>query len=167
MLVATGGRILGTGDGTEPPLPTGANNEDLRKQLHTKWEHEKQMQKRVLQLEQRLKERIDENSDLQEQLKRARMGVQQVTSQKENIAQKVVDVSRSLHETKRSTADGAAELEDARSRVFQLEELVASIRRRADVQLPAEISQLKQQVASYQKRVSELQADLSESEGGR
>ena len=59
------------------------------------------------------------------------------------------------------------EIEGARERVFELEEEVASLSRRCEVEFPSEISRLRSQVSSLRDRLAEAESELTESESAR
>ena len=54
--------------------------------------------------------------------------------------------AKAARDTKKLTSDEAMSLEEARGRVFRLEEALSGLRRKADVELSSEVAQLKHQV---------------------
>jgi hypothetical protein len=101
------GRILGEGEGASPSGPVGS----FRQQQHSKWENEKKLQKRSVKslliiltatcsaqnvalvristLETRLEEKIAENAELEQQLKRAQEKHLSALSAKDEIQRKI------------------------------------------------------------------------------
>ena len=65
-----------------------APQDELRSQLHSKWESEKKLQKRLTVIEKRLQEKMEECEDLTAQLKRARETTQAAITAKEELAKK-------------------------------------------------------------------------------
>ena len=103
----TGGFILGTREGSTgrerdrsgerdkdshaaPPIPTGNTAVDeLRQQLHHKWENEKKLQKRNIILETRLKELTEECDDLRHQVIRAKDSMTGALTAKEEMQKRL------------------------------------------------------------------------------
>jgi hypothetical protein len=80
------GRVLGAA----ADQADGDNvRDDVRQQLHQKWESEKKLQKRVTVLEKRLQEKIEEVEDLTAQLKKARDTAQAALSAKDEMSRKM------------------------------------------------------------------------------
>lgn len=50
----------------------GSGVDEYRQNMHMKWENEKKLQKRLATIENRLREKVEENQDLMNQLKHAR-----------------------------------------------------------------------------------------------
>ena len=79
------GRVLGAADQAD----SDNVRDDVRQQLHQKWESEKKLQKRVTVLEKRLQEKIEEVEDLTAQLKKARDTAQAALSAKDEMSKKM------------------------------------------------------------------------------
>ena len=76
---------------------TGEGPQDeLRQQLHAKWESEKKLQKRLTVVEKRLMEKMGEVDDLTNQLQRAREMTQQAMSSKEEMQRRHKLLQRKL-----------------------------------------------------------------------
>ena len=154
------------GDGAAP-------QDELRAQLHTKWESEKKLQKRLTVIEKRLQEKMEECEDLTSQLKRARETTAAAITAKEQLAKSHKSSSAAHADTGKpgakhaSHAHGdhdAAAIESANAKVYALEETVASLRRKAEVEQVNEISKLRHQVSVMTVRLGELEAETEESE---
>ena len=145
----------------------GGTKDELRQQLHTKWESEKRLQKRVLTLEKRLQEKIDEADDLQEQLKRSRETTSQAIAAKEKTQKEASNAIKQTVETKQFGADDVASLNDANNKIFTLEEQNMILRRKVEVELATEIVTLRHQLSAARGREEELKGDLQESESLR
>lgn len=159
------GYILGSA--TDNP---DGNKDELREQKREQWETEKKLQRRVVQLENRLKERMDEIDELQVQLKKSKETILQANVAKDELLKKV---SAKSSETKKALSSHssveavATDIESYRAKVFELEESMQSLRRRAEVELPGELSILRHQVSVSKARVDELEVQLRESEERR
>ncbi len=154
-----------------------APQDELRAQLHTKWESEKKLQKRLTVVERRLHEKLGEIDDLTNQLKRARDTATAAIAAKDDAIKKARAANAS-EGTKRgsdkshpSTAHGHAQdpesIEGANSRVFALEEEVNKLKRKAEVEQMNEIAKLRHQLSVSTVRVGELESELEESERRR
>lgn len=162
------GRVLGSGDvvGDE-----GTALNDLRRQLHNKWEAEKRLQKRISILESRLEEKVDECQDIGDRLRRA----QQIVSQQSNQLGQVREQKQRQQETRQKSGRGVSDnanidpnhtlqLEESRQKVFELEEENERLRRLSTVQLPNEMSTLRHRCDTYQSRISQLEQELEDAE---
>ena len=122
-------------------------------------------------MEKRLQEKLEENEELQGQLKRARDAVQQAVSAKDDALKKASASAKST--TGATGAHGKASLDDvvaaeqSSARIFQLEEQMALLRRKAEVEQPNEIASLRHRLAVVQSRVGELEVELEEAEDRR
>ena len=162
------GHILGS-----TMMDEDADTDQLRTQLKAKWEQEKKLERRVKQLEQRLKERMDETDSLQSQLKKARDGESRATAAYEETRKKLT-ASKQPGGAKdvgnkgvSLTGNDADDLDNCRTKIFELEESLQSVRRKAEVEQAGEISILRHQVASSQTRVDELESQLREEQNRR
>jgi len=171
------------------------SKDDLKQQLKAKWESEKKLQRRVTQLEHRLKERMDEIDELQNQLKKAKDSAQNAIIAKEEYAKKLSNAGKAGLDVKKTGStvhkEDTGDTEEHKQKVvsdyiletnlyvclkiiatyipqiFDLEEEIQSLRRRAEVELPGEVSILRHQVSSTKARVGELEAQLREMEERR
>eukprot|EP00605_Chrysophyceae_sp_TOSAG23-4_P001830 GSChrysophyteH1.ASY1.ANO1.2020.1 assembled CDS len=161
---------------TNPAAHSNARSSALT-QLHTKWESEKKLQKRLTVVERRLHEKLGEIDDLTNQLKRARDTATAAIAAKDDAIKKARAANAS-EGTKRgsdkshpSTAHGHAQdpesIEGANSRVFALEEEVNKLKRKAEVEQMNEIAKLRHQLSVSTVRVGELESELEESERRR
>ena len=141
------GHILGS------TMEDGANADELRTQLKQKWELEKKLERRVKQLEHRLKERMDEIDDLQAQLKKARDAESRATVARDELSKKLATGSKKGDKGSVKATAGAGdvteEVENYREKVFALEEELQSIRRKSEVEQQSEIMLLRQQVYQF------------------
>ena len=123
-------------------------------------------------MEKRLQEKLEENEELQGQLKRARDAVQQAVSAKDEALKKASASAKSAG-ANAGGAHGKASLDDvvaaeqSSARIFQLEEQMALLRRKAEVEQPNEIAALRHRLAVVQSRVGELEVELEEAEDRR
>jgi len=154
------------GDGSAP-------QDELRAQLHTKWESEKKLQKRLTVIEKRLQEKMEECEDLTSQLKRAREATSAAITAKDQLAknQKANTVqdasklgSKASHVHGHAGDHDAVAMESANAKIYGLEENVASLKRKAEVEQVNEISKLRHQVSVMTVRMGELEAEAEESE---
>ena len=143
------------------------DRDDLKSQLHAKWETEKKLQKRVTILEKRLQERIEETEDLQLQLRKARDTAQSAVTLKEEEKKKTAIIMKQTQDTKKLTAGDIDQLNAANGKIYSLEELVANLRRKCDVEQASEIASLRHQVAASKAREEQYKTELEESEGLR
>lgn len=171
---ASGGYILGVGEGM---LETDAGG--ARGALAARWEAEKTLRQRVQALEKKLQEAAQENNELRDTVTRFNLQQQQqqqlhqqrghhggssssssptrgggshkISSAADNPNKATTTHQRPAHEL--------LELDAARRRVFELESDLSAARRRADVELTAQLRQLQQQLASatHQLRAAETQ----------
>jgi chromosome segregation ATPase len=173
---ASGGYILGVGVG-EGMLEADVGG--ARGALAARWEAEKTLRQRVQSLEKKLQEAAQENSELRDTV--TRFNLQQQQQQQQHQQQRGHQGGSSSssptrggsHKTS-SAADNPnkatttqpprpahelLELDAARRRVFELESDLSAARRRADVELTAQLRQLQQQLASatHQLRAAETQ----------
>jgi uncharacterized protein YydD (DUF2326 family) len=123
--------------------------EEMRQQLHSKWEAEKKLQRRIGTLEKRLQEKMQELEDSQAQLRKQK----DVTSQFQTAAQR--EKERADRLTKLSNTSGGAGAggggkhsesvlemhgrEELQSRIFELEEENSLYKKKVLVQLPNEV----------------------------
>lgn len=159
------GHTLGGGD--EPPKMLGGGADDLRALQHAKWEAEKKMSKRVATLEKRLQEKMEENEELHQQLKRARENVQSAVSAKDDLQKKTATLMKQSNDVKKTAAGDTDGLEKANAKIFALEEKVAELRRKAEVEMVAEIASLRHNLSVSRTREEELRTELEESEALR
>lgn len=150
--------------GTSNTLGQGPPQDELRQQLHSRWEQEKKLQKRITIMEKRLQEKMEENEDLTNQLKRAREMAQQAMHSKEEYSKKLQSSQKQAAEKGKHSSDDNQLLNDANSRIFDLEEKCAVLKRRAEVEQINEINKLHHQIANQQAQISNLSAELEESE---
>jgi len=146
---------------------SNVDRDDLKSQLHAKWETEKKLQKRVTILEKRLQEKIEETEDLQLQLRKARDTAQNAVTLKEEEKKKTAIIMKQTQDTKKLTAGDIDQLNAANTKIFSLEELVGNLRRKSDVEQAGEIASLRHQVAAAKAREEQYRTDLEESEGLR
>ncbi len=125
-----GGHLLGGGTG---PV------DEARMMMHTKWENEKKLQKRITVLEKRLQDKIEECDDAQAQLAKLRETAQSALGAKDELSKKLGMVSKQQSENRKQSAGDVFALEEANARIFDLEELVVSLKRRTDVELSNEV----------------------------
>jgi chromosome segregation ATPase len=156
----SGGYILGSS--VVPP-----SGEDYKQQLHQKWELEKKMQKRIGQLEKKVNELTTDNEDLKGQLLKTRDNLQNVHSAKEEIQKKMHSATKTIHETKRITVQEINDLEQANSKIFQLEEELNTLRRKADVEQINQIRTLTQQLSACHAKLKSLEFEIIDSEDKR
>lgn len=110
------GHVLGaapSGGWTDLEKPEATGAEEYRQQMHSKWENEKKLQKRyvlvyysityplpsdsnfrISVMEKRLQEKIDENEDLQNQLRKARDTVQTAVTTKDELQKRVTATTK-------------------------------------------------------------------------
>jgi centrosomal protein CEP290 len=170
--VGTGGGSATAFTGSANVLGAGAGDgpqDELRQQLHTKWESEKKLQKRLTVVEKRLSEKLSEVDDLTSQLQKAREMTQQAISSKEEYAKKAQAAGK---KAARSAADGggagdSAAMEELNNKIFDLEESNARLRRTAEVEQLNAMSKMRHQISGLQMRVGELENELAESETRR
>ncbi len=146
---------------------SNVDRDDLKSQLHAKWETEKKLQKRVTILEKRLQEKIEETEDLQLQLRKARDTAQNAVTLKEEEKKKTAIIMKQTQDTKKLTAGDIDQLNAANGKIYSLEELVANLRRKCDVEQAGEIASLRHQVATSKAREEQYKTELEESEGLR
>jgi len=140
--------------------------EEMRQQLHSKWEAEKRLQKRISTLEKRLQEKIEECDDAQAQLRRQK----ELTLQNQTAMQREKDrADRATKSAKNSRQQGGDILknEELHGKLFELESENDALRRKAIVQLPNELSAMRHQVDVLTNRVNELERELDDSEARR
>ena len=153
----------------------GAPQDELRAQLHSKWESEKKLQKRLAVMEKRLHEKVEETEELTQQLKRARDMAQQAIQAKEDMAKHAKNSAKNADDSDNrrggrgekkgsSNMDDVAGLEAAQAKAFELEEALNKMRRKADVEQANEIAKLRHELSVLQVRTGELEAELEESE---
>lgn len=146
----------------------GAPQDELRQQLHAKWESEKKLQKRLTVVEKRLHEKLAEVEDLTSQLQRAREMTQQALQTKEEYAKKASAASKKA--TDRHSAGNSADaavLEEANNKIFDLEEVNARLRRQAEVEQVNDMNKMRHTISGLQMKVGELENELAESETRR
>jgi chromosome segregation ATPase len=164
------GAAPGAFTGTANVLGSGSDapQDELRQQLHAKWESEKKLQKRLTVVEKRLHEKLAEVDDLTAQLQRARELTQQALQSKDEYAKKASAASKKA--TDRHSAGNSADaavLEEANNKIFDLEEMVARLRRTAEVEQVNELHKMRHTISGLQMRVGELENELAESETRR
>lgn len=149
---------------TAAPLDVGTK-EDLRQQLHAKWESEKRLQKRVSVLEKRLQDKVTECEDAQVQLRKTKESLQQY-SQHSNTSAAARERERKEREDRahRKAISGVspAEMEAAQRRIFDLEDDLSQMRRKCEVEMPNEIASLRFQCDSLRARVGDLNKQLEQ-----
>jgi predicted RNase H-like nuclease (RuvC/YqgF family) len=120
----------------EPPNTVGGAGamDDYRQQMHAKWENEKKLTKRVSVLEKRLQEKVEENEDLQNQLQRARDTTQSAINTRDEMQKKVAGAAKLASEARKLTTEDLVAVKEAQSRIFELEEENARLRRKLDVE---------------------------------
>lgn len=150
--------------GASAPAGEGGPVDELRQMQHSKWEAEKKLLKRLSTLEKRLQEKIDENGELQAQLKRAREQIQATSAAKEEFQKKAAAAIKTNQDSKKHSADDVTGLEELQSKIFKLEEDNTVLRRRVEVELASEMAMMKQQLAEARKREDQLKIELEESE---
>ena len=155
----SGGNVLGGAD-VQP-------RDELRTQLRDKYESEKKLQNRVKTLEKRLKEKLEENEELQHAVRKARDAAQSEMKAKDEATKRANNAMKSSAANRKLNVAEVGEIEGARERVFELEEEVASLSRRCEVEFPSEISRLRSQVSSLRDRLAEAESELTESESAR
>ncbi|CAM9286438.1 unnamed protein product, partial [Ectocarpus fasciculatus] len=159
------------GDSDAKAVPSapleGATKEELRQQIHGKWEAEKRLQKRVSVLEKRLQDKVQECEDAQLQLRKAKESLQQ-QSQHSNSSTAARDRERKEREDranrKASHGSNAAELEAAQRKIFDLEDDNSQLRRKCEVDMPNEIANLRFQCDSLRVRVGDLDRQLKQTQ---
>lgn len=124
---------------------------------------------RVTTLEARLQEMISENDELRAQIQRSKDSLQHALTAKEEAQKKAHSQSRAAQgtESRRLSGEEVMELEQARSRIYALEENVQALTRRADVELLNQIRSLTHQLSISQTRTAELERLLGETEERR
>jgi hypothetical protein len=139
-----GGRILGGGGIGGGPIVVPGTMEEMRHQLHSKWEAEKKLQKRVATLEKRLQEKVQEVEDTQAQLRKQK----ELTQQYQTTAQREKERSErlvKLSNPKQMGGGGGESVlamhgqEELQSRIFQLEEENDGYKKKLLVQFPNEV----------------------------
>jgi len=150
--------------GTTPAAGENGPVDELRQMQHSKWEAEKKLLKRLNTLEKRLQEKIDENGELQAQLKRAREQIQTTSAAKEEFQKKAAAAMKSTQDNKKFSADDVSGLEEIQSKYFKLEEQNTVLRKKIEVELASEIALFKQQLSEARKREDQLKIELEESE---
>ena len=116
------GHILGSGSSGGGDMNiSGVGVDEYRQNMHMKWENEKKLQKRLSVIENRLKEKVDENQDLMNQLKHARETAHTAIANKDDMSRKVGAVTKLTQESRKLTVDDLMAIEQARSRVYTLE----------------------------------------------
>jgi centrosomal protein CEP290 len=139
-----------------------STKEELRQQLHAKWESEKRLQKRVTVLEKRLQDKVQECDDAQAQLRKAKESLSSLS----NSATAARERERKEREEKTRAASRAvpggdlAQLEQANNRVFELENEVTALRRQVEVDHPSELNALRFQCDNLRARVGDLESQL-------
>lgn len=124
-------------------------------------------------VEKRLQEKLDENEELQGQLKRARDALQQAQHAKDDAQKKAAAAKNASGATAGGQGVGKPSLDDilqqeqASARIFSLEEQLALMRRKAEVEQPNEIASLRHRVSVLQSRVGELEVDIEEADDRR
>jgi centrosomal protein CEP290 len=164
---ASGARFGAPGQGNAVGGGNEVPKDDLRAQLHTKWESEKKLQKRVTQLEKRLKEKLQENADMETQLKRAKEATQSAQSSKDDAMKKAAAAMKSTQDMRKVATDDIDGVEGARDRVFKLEEELAMYKRKAEVEMAGEIAHMRHQQSTMREKMSDMEAELLESEAMR
>lgn len=148
------------------PLELGTK-EELRQQLHVKWESEKRLQKRVAVLEKRLQDKIQECEDAQVQLRKTKEALQQ-HSQHSNTSAAAREREKKEREDKshRKAMSGisAADIESAQRKIFDLEDENSQLRRKCQVDMPNEIANLRFQCDSMRVRVGDLSKQLEQAQ---
>lgn len=165
---ATGGYLLGHGD---QPLPA----DDLRAQLASRWEAEKTMQQRLAKMEKRLGELTQENSELRDQVARHSAAAQAQSPQRpgsnrrgaQSAAVSAVGVASETKSAGPRSATDMFELDAARRRVFELEAELSVARRKADVDLAAQVRQLQHQLSTATHQLRAAEAELVQYEERR
>lgn len=141
---STGGRILGGGGIGGGPIVVPGTMEEMRHQLHSKWEAEKKLQRRVATLEKRLQEKVQEVEDTQAQLRKQK----ELTQQYQTTAQREKERSErlvKLSNPKQMGGGGGESVlamhgqEELQSRIFQLEEENDGYKKKLLVQFPNEV----------------------------
>ena len=157
----TKGNTLGS---NAPAAAEGGPVDELRQMQHSKWEAEKKLLKRLGTLEKRLQEKIDENGELQAQLKRAREQIQATSAAKEEFQKKAAAAMKTNQDSKKHSADDVTGLEELQAKLFKLEEDNTVLRRKVEVELASEMAMMKQQLSETRKREDQLKIELEESE---
>lgn len=139
-----------------------STKEELRQQLHAKWESEKRLQKRLAVVEKRLQDKVQECDEIQVQLRKAKESIGTMS----NSATAARERERKEREEKTRAASKAvpggdlAQLEQANNRVFELENEVTSLRRQVEVDHPSEVNSLRFQCDNLRARVGDLESQL-------
>jgi chromosome segregation ATPase len=140
---------------------------EYRQQMHQRWESEKKLQKKLSLIENRLKEKVDENNNLLNQLKHARETAQIALATKEELSKKVTAYARVTQESQKLTIEDLTVIEQTRSQLFSLEEENSRLKRRAEVELSNEIKSLQQQLAVARENMHELATQVEQAESLR
>jgi hypothetical protein len=136
------GRVLG---GASTPIVVPGTMEEMRQQLHSKWEAEKKLQKRIGILEKRLQEKVQEVDDAQAQLRRQKelTTQSQTTAQREKErAERLVKLSNPKHQQQQGGGESVLAMhgqEELQSRIFELEEENDAYKKKVIVQFPNEV----------------------------
>ena len=129
-------------------------------------------------VEKRLQDKLDENEELQGQLKRARDALTQANSAKDDALKRAAAAGKGGtagvgaatggpgHAGKPSM-DEVMAAENASARIFQLEEQLSAMRRKAEVEQANEIASMRHRMAVLQAKVGELEVDLEEANDRR
>ena len=133
---------------------------------------------RIVVVEKRLQDKLDENEELQGQLKRARDALTQANAAKDDALKRAAAAGKGGGGGGATTggmgqAGGKASLDDivaaenASARIFQLEEQLSAMRRKAEVEQANEIAAMRHRMAVLQAKVGELEVDLEEANDRR
>lgn len=112
---------------------------EYRLNMHLKWENQKKLQRRLTVIETRLKEKVDENKQLMNQLKSARDTAQSAIATKDELNKKVAQVTKLTQESRKLTLDDLIAIEQSRSHIYQLEEENTRLKRKVEVELANEV----------------------------
>lgn len=153
-----------------------ANKDDLRSQLHSKWEAEKKLQKRLGVLEKRLTDLVTENDDLRAQLlKQTKEQQSSAVSKRDKTNNNNNATATAAHAdtAKKTAASHAPSLEDiqaletAHARIFSLESQVQQLTRKCDVELTNQVRQLAHQLSSTQQKLRAAELEVVQYEERR
>lgn len=174
--------LLGTAanrdDHREEQGHSDANKDDLRSQLHSKWEAEKKLQKRLGVLEKRLTDLVTENDDLRAQLlKQTKEQQGSAVSKRDktnnNNNNNATATAAHADTAKKTAASHAPSLQDiqaletARARIFSLESQVQQLTRKCDVELTNQVRQLAHQLSSTQQKLRAAELEVVQYEERR
>lgn len=118
-------------------------------------------------LELRVTDLVTENEELRGQLMKGKDTIQSAQHAKEEMHKKIQSAARQAAENKRNGLQDLTELEQSRAKVFELEEQLQHLTRRADVEQANQIRQLTHQISVANHRIRALEIELGESEERR